>query len=159
VAEGVVVLAPHVVELVEALVGVVVVAECGVEFHVLRQQRGVGGLELALHLRRGVGAVDVVAGQEHESEADALLPGRHLTPELGLDAGRGPGIPDDREPDGPFLQRELDRVLTGRRDIDQRLQRFAAATADDAEDLRAARGGHRRHHYECQAFHGTALGM
>jgi hypothetical protein len=82
--EGVVTLASHVEELVEALVRVVVIAEAGAEDHSGVEERLVGGLELARHLRGGVRPVDVVADHDHEIEGELVVDGGHLRRHLVL---------------------------------------------------------------------------
>ena len=85
---------------VEALVRVVVVAEDGVEHDAGVEERLVGDRELARHVRRGVGPVDVVAEQDHEVEAERVVARGHLLRHVAPSPRVPPDVADHRKADG-----------------------------------------------------------
>ena len=86
--------------LVEALRGIVVVAEHGLEPHAGLAQRAIGFLELAaIVFGRGRPFVDVVADHQHQREREALVVGRHPAGDVVLRLPAAAAVADHRELD------------------------------------------------------------
>ena len=68
----------HVEPFVEALVGIVVVPQCGIEFHASVEQRFVRAFELFVKPKRGIRSVNIVSQHEDELEGELLTVPHHL---------------------------------------------------------------------------------
>ena len=75
--EGIVSLAIHVEEFVEALIGIVVVAEGRIKLHPRIDQRLIRDLKLFLHIKRALTPVDVVSEHDYEIEREFFVEAQH----------------------------------------------------------------------------------